>query len=78
MRNEFLPRKYREYLGLGAEIALSLAGPMIGGYYIDVFFESSPVGILIGVAVGLLLFFLTIMRIVSRLNNSKDDAPPVS
>lgn len=73
MRKEILPRKYREYLGLGAEIALSLAGPMIGGYYIDVFLDSSPIGILIGVALGLLLFFLTIMRIVSRLNSSDDN-----
>lgn len=73
MRTEFLPRKYREYLGLGAEIAASLAIPMIAGFYVDQFFNSSPTGILIGVFLGLILFFLTILRIAKRLNNSGND-----
>ncbi len=73
MRTEFLPRKYREYLGLGAEIAASLAIPMIAGFYLDQYFESSPYGILGGVFIGLILFFMTILRIAKRLGSNGND-----
>jgi len=73
LRNEFLPRKYREYLGLGAEIAASLAIPMMFGYYIDKHFNSSPIGILLGVLLGIILFFLTILRITKRLNSDSSN-----
>jgi len=69
LKKEILPRKYREYLGLGVEIAASLLLPMIGGFYVDQFFNSSPVGILVGVVVGLILFFLITIRISRRLNS---------
>lgn len=73
MNSEFLPRKYREYLGLGAEIAASLALPMIAGFYLDVYLDSSPYGILFGVFIGLVLFFMTVLRIVKRLNSNNGD-----
>ncbi len=73
MRTEFLPRKYREYLGLGAEIAASLGIPMIAGFYLDQYFESSPYGILGGVFIGLILFFMTILRIAKRLGSNGND-----
>jgi len=69
LKKEILPRKYREYLGLGVEIAASLLLPMIGGFYVDQFFNSSPIGILVGVVVGLILFFLITIRISRRLNS---------
>jgi F0F1-type ATP synthase assembly protein I len=73
LKPDFLPRKYREFLGLGAEIAASLAIPMIAGFYIDKYFNSSPAGILAGVFLGLILFFMTILRIAKKLNSNGDD-----
>lgn len=61
-----------EYLGLGAEITVSLAGPMIGGYYIDVYFDSSPIGILSGILIGMILFIMMVIRIARNLNSDGD------
>ena len=58
MNPDFLPKNYKEYLGLGAEIAASLLIPMFGGYFLDQVFNSSPVGILFGVILGIILFFI--------------------
>ncbi|MBO6535035.1 MAG: AtpZ/AtpI family protein [Balneolaceae bacterium] len=71
MNYNLLPKKYLEYIGLGSEIALSIALPILLGRYIDTKFDSSPVGILVGVGFGLLLFFLVILRISKKLNNRK-------
>ncbi len=60
-----------QYLGLGAEIAVALAIPILAGYYADVYFDSSPIGILAGILVGLVLLFLTFMRIYK--NTFKED-----
>ncbi|MCG8374728.1 MAG: AtpZ/AtpI family protein [Balneolales bacterium] len=69
MKDSFLPKKYREYLGLGAEIATALAAPILIGYYIDVKFQTTPVGVLLGAAIGLFLFFLVVFRIVKRFGS---------
>ncbi|MBO6793753.1 MAG: AtpZ/AtpI family protein [Balneolaceae bacterium] len=71
MNYNLLPKKYLEYLGLGTEIALSLSLPILIGRFIDTKLDSSPIGILCGVAFGLLLFFLVIFRITKRLDKDK-------
>lgn len=73
MNPDFLPKNYKEYLGLGAEIAASLLIPMFGGYYLDQVFNSSPVGILFGVILGIILFFITTTRIVKKMNSMHND-----
>lgn len=73
MNPDFLPKNYKEYLGLGAEIAASLLIPMFGGYYLDRVFNSSPLGILIGVILGIILFFITTMRIAKKMNSKQND-----
>lgn len=67
----FLPKEYREYLGLGSEIALSLALPVILGIWIDKKFETSPIFLLIGVFFGLLFFLFLILKISKKLNSPK-------
>lgn len=61
-----------EYLGLGAEITVSLAAPMIAGYYIDEYFDTSPAGILSGILLGLILFILMMLRVARDLNADDD------
>ena len=70
MRESFLPKKYREFIGLGAEIAASLSIPIIVGYFIDERLGSTPIGTLSGIGLGMLLFFLIIIRISKRLGQS--------
>jgi F0F1-type ATP synthase assembly protein I len=62
-----------EYLGLGAEITVSLAGPILIGFVIDKYLDITPWGTLTGVVLGLILFFLMIFRIIERLNNESED-----
>ena len=59
-----------QYLGLGVEIAVALAIPILAGYYIDLYVNTSPFGILGGIILGLVLLFLTFMRIYK--NTIKD------
>jgi F0F1-type ATP synthase assembly protein I len=73
LAKNILPKKYAEYLGLGAEIAASLAIPILTGYFLDIFFETSPVFILIGVLLAMIAFGLMIARINNKLNKRDND-----
>jgi F0F1-type ATP synthase assembly protein I len=64
MITSWLPKQYREYLSLGAEIALSLSVPIILGSYADGYVDSEPFGVIIGALIGILLFFLRILRLI--------------
>ncbi|MBO6586691.1 MAG: AtpZ/AtpI family protein [Gracilimonas sp.] len=73
MSKNILPQKYMEYLGLGAEIAASLVIPLLAGYLLDKYFETSPIFILLGVLAGMIIFGLMIARINRKLNNRDND-----
>ena len=62
----WLPKQYREYLSLGTEIALSLSVPIILGSYADGYIDSKPFGVIIGALIGILLFFLRILRLIKN------------
>lgn len=64
MITSWLPKQYREYLSLGTEIALSLSVPIILGCYADGYVDSKPFGVIIGALIGILLFFLRILRLI--------------
>lgn len=57
-----------EYLGLGAEIAASLLIPIMAGYYLDEYFGTSPVILLIGVLGAMIGFGFMIVRITKKLD----------
>ncbi|WP_169331263.1 AtpZ/AtpI family protein [Balneola vulgaris] len=65
-----MPKEYAEYLGLGAEIAASLFIPIISGYFIDQYFDTSPIAMLIGVAVGVGIFFSLMIRVSRTFTSS--------
>ena len=62
----WLPKQCREYLSLGTEIALSLSVPIILGSYADGYVDSKPFGVIIGALIGILLFFLRILRLIKN------------
>lgn len=61
--------EYAEYLSLGAEIAIGLAAPILIGYWLDDFFETSPWILLGGCALGIINIFVIIFRLAKRLEN---------
>ncbi|MEX0721727.1 MAG: AtpZ/AtpI family protein [Balneolaceae bacterium] len=67
-----MPKKYAEYLGLGVEIAASIAGPVLGGYFADDYFNTFPWLTLMGIALAVVLFIVTIIRMTKKLNR-KDE-----
>lgn len=58
--------KYAEYLSLGTEIALSIAGPILIGFWIDSRFETSPLFILLGILMGMILLMVSFYRIYKK------------
>lgn len=67
-----ISEEYARYLSLGSEIAASLLIPIGLGYGVDFFVGTSPFGVLIGALVGIIIFFLIIMRISKRFENTKN------
>jgi len=60
--------EYAEYLSLGAEIAVGLAAPILIGYWLDEYFETSPWILLGGCAIGIINIFVIIFQLAKRLN----------
>jgi F0F1-type ATP synthase assembly protein I len=60
--------EYAEYLSLGAEIAIGLAAPILIGYWLDEFFETSPWILLAGCAIGIVNIFFIIFQLAKRLD----------
>lgn len=67
-----LPKKYSEYLGLGAEIAASLFIPIMVGYYLDEYFDTSPLLVLAGILLAIIIFGFTIVRISKKLSEDEN------
>tara|TARA_R110002126_G_scaffold19675_4_gene73852 strand:- start:5864 stop:6094 length:231 start_codon:yes stop_codon:yes gene_type:complete len=66
-----LPEEYAKYLGLGAEIAATLIIPIGLGLVVDIFFDTSPYGVLIGAIFGIGIFFTLIFKIAKDFNKKK-------
>ena len=60
---------YAEYLSLGAEIAVGLAAPILIGYWLDEYFNTSPWILLGGCALGIINIFLIIFHLAKRFDN---------
>lgn len=74
MPKNLLPKRYTEYLGLGAEIAASLLIPIMVGYYLDDYFGTSPLILLVGVLGAMIGFGLMIYRISIKLDSDDDQS----
>ncbi|MEP1150163.1 MAG: AtpZ/AtpI family protein [Balneola sp.] len=67
-----LPEEYAKYLGLGAEIAVLLVVPIISGYLIDNYFNVEPIGVITGSIIGLIGFFILVLKLAREQFNSDD------
>jgi F0F1-type ATP synthase assembly protein I len=71
--NELGERNYIKYAGLGLEIAVALSAPILGGYWADTTFNSSPYFLLAGIFVGLSLLTGMFVRLSKEVNNKPKD-----
>ncbi|MDZ7694415.1 MAG: AtpZ/AtpI family protein [Balneolaceae bacterium] len=62
---------YTQYISLGAEIAAAILLPILVGYWLDDYFQTSPWLILAGCFVGIVNVMLVIYRLADRLNKQK-------
>lgn len=62
------PTDYIEFLSLGGEIAAGIVIPILIGYWLDNYFETSPWLLLIGCVVGIVNIFILIFQLNDRLN----------
>lgn len=61
-------RQLAPYMGLGTELAASVAGMLLVGYFLDKHFNTSPWLLLIGAAAGLIGGFFNFIKEVQRLS----------
>jgi F0F1-type ATP synthase assembly protein I len=70
--NNLLPKKYAEFIGLGAEIAVSIAGPILAGHFVDSYFGWYPWGLFSGIILGLITFLFTMIRISKKIGSGNE------
>ena len=70
---ESLAEAYRQlapYMGLGTELAASVVGMLLIGYFLDEHFKTSPWLLLIGAGVGLIGGFFNFIKELQRLSKA--------
>lgn len=68
MKERERPTDYIEFISLGGEIAAGIIIPILIGYWLDNYFETSPWLLLIGCVVGIVNIFILIFQLNDRLN----------
>jgi F0F1-type ATP synthase assembly protein I len=61
-------RKYLEYLGLGAELAVAISLPILLGFWLDSRYDTSPWFLLSGILLGMVLMLAIFLRIIRNMN----------
>lgn len=69
MRDKLL-RDYARYSGIGIQMAVSLALPIYGGWWLDERYASTPWGILGGVLFGLVSIFTLLYKLAIQSRNN--------
>lgn len=68
MLNDSGFKSYLQYISLGTEIAIAVGAPILLGYWLDTYFETSPYLTLSGVLLAVTLFILMLVRLTRKLN----------
>ncbi|MDX1671047.1 MAG: AtpZ/AtpI family protein [Balneolaceae bacterium] len=68
MSDRNLLSKYSEYLSLGAEIAAAILVPLLLGYGLDIYFNTSPWLVLAGALTGIINVMVVIFRLAKKLD----------
>lgn len=66
-------KKYIEFLGLGAELAVALSAPVLAGYWLDQRWETSPWMLLAGIVTGLLIMTGIFSRVIKKVTSGMGD-----
>jgi F0F1-type ATP synthase assembly protein I len=68
MNSESRLHEYARYSGIAFEIAATMGLPVAGGYYADIYFDTHPWMLLLGVFLGLagIIFYLYKLGVQSR------------
>lgn len=61
-------KKYFEYAGLGAEIAIALSFPILIGYWLDGRNDTSPWFTLAGILLGVVLMLGIFSSLIKKMN----------
>jgi len=61
--------EYLKYLSLGTEIAVGLSAPIFIGYWLDNKWDTSPLFLLMGIAIGIAILIATTIRLIKNLEN---------
>jgi F0F1-type ATP synthase assembly protein I len=62
-----------KYISLGSEIAVGLSAPILAGYWIDEYADSSPLFTLLGIALGIAILIFMLIRLSSDLNKKDEN-----
>lgn len=60
--------RYAPYLSLGAEIAAGIAIPLLLGFWLDRWLDTSPWLLMVGIVAGMTNIFVMIYRLYKNLN----------
>ncbi|HEY9164864.1 MAG TPA: AtpZ/AtpI family protein [Candidatus Kryptonia bacterium] len=66
-------RQLAPYMGLGTELAASVGGMLLVGYFLDEYFKTTPWLLLAGAVVGFIGGFYNFFREVQKLSRSDTD-----
>jgi F0F1-type ATP synthase assembly protein I len=75
MRDPFQLNKYSELMGIGIEIAVAMALPVVIGVYLDHRFDSTPWGVLGGALLGMVSMVLKLYKVAIRSDTKKRKPP---
>ncbi len=70
-KRQSLGETYRQlgpYMGLGTELAASVVGMLLIGYFLDEHFHTSPWLLLTGAAIGMIGGFYNFFKEIQKLN----------
>jgi len=58
------------YLTLGIQLAGTMVIYVLAGYFLDRIFETEPILLIVGAVLGMIAFFVQVVRLSKRLSNS--------
>lgn len=64
-------KKYIQYIGLGAELAVALSAPVLLGHWLDLKWDTSPWMLLAGILLGLVFMIRIFMKVIKNLNKKQ-------
>lgn len=62
------------YLTIGIQLAGTMLVYVIGGYFVDRWMDTEPVFLIVGAVVGMIAFFIQIVRLTRDLNEKSRKA----